>query len=102
MRFGNPKKIHRKVNAIIRKINKSIEKDELWKGRFYIREKEYHQYKFEDNSGYILYLRYRYYDKITGESKDFWFDSCDVQFPSNDFLWSMNDFIIDLRERYGF
>lgn len=61
----------RSFNHKIRQLNKEIERDELWRGRFVFLQKQYHWYKFEDNSGGILTLFIRAYDKKTNYYHDY-------------------------------
>ena len=62
----NYKKIQRKVNKIVRKLNKQIEDDELWKGRFYIRQVKRYMKPFDDMSGVDDAFLFEMYDKKTG------------------------------------
>ena len=60
-----------KLNKEIKMVNKGIESDSLWKGRFKFFQRESNYENFEDNSGGILYATIRGYDKKTGYYKDF-------------------------------
>ena len=66
---NNRKKQQRKMNRMIRKMNKNIENDSLWKGRFYA-----HQVKgsyftpYEDKSGAELFVQIEFVDRKTGKT----------------------------------
>lgn len=65
----NKKKHQRRMNHYIRGVNKTIEKDPFWKGRFYIRQTGNPIFvEYDDGSGGELYVRFRLYDKITGRT----------------------------------
>lgn len=53
----------RKLNKLIKEVNKNIANDNLWRGRFEIRQKDAWFEKFEDGSGGILFTVLRLYDK---------------------------------------
>lgn len=61
----------RKFNQKIHALNKNIEKDPLWKGRFYFMQVGATWWKFDDNSGGELRVQVRAYDKLTGYYKDY-------------------------------
>lgn len=65
------KSYQKKLTHLLRRYNKSLEADELWKGRFYISQKSNRWYQFEDNSGGILYSHVRCYDHKTGYYHDY-------------------------------
>lgn len=95
------KKVQRRVNALITRYNRTLEEDELWLGRFYIKQLFREVYRFEDGSGVSVIFLFEMVDKKTGIR-----DVCRL----NDFelrvhekknnggswkLWeSLNDFII--------
>ena len=88
-------KHHKALVKEVRRFNKSIENDNLWKGRFYLRLLFEHFEKFDDGSGGIIYAILRYYDKKTGFYKDYTLDY--MKYPTNLFnsqIWMKgNDFI---------
>ena len=88
------KKTQRRINACIRRLNKNIERDELWKGRFCIRQIK-RQFWRED--GYLyLHVLMRYYDKQTGATEDHWYRKEDFFFPCSWRIWEhMNSFIVE-------
>lgn len=87
------KKHQRKINKIIRRINKGIEEDELWKGRFFIKI-VYTEYKiFEDKSGAVIYALVKFCDKKTGYTYCKWFDEYDFVKYRIDYY--LNKFIVE-------
>jgi hypothetical protein len=63
----NRKKHQRKINSYVKKINKNIENDNLWKGRFYIHQVNCPQAAYyEDGSGMEYYVWLRFEDRKTG------------------------------------
>lgn len=88
------KKYQRAFNKKIRAINKNIANDDLWLGRFEMRQKDARFDRFADGSGGILTVFVRAYDKHTKYYKDYIIDFAPY-FPSNDWhLWNaMNEFI---------
>ena len=90
------RKIHqRKLNALIRKINKFFEKDELWQGRFYIRQKEAFFGPYCDGSGADLYVVLELRDRKTGLTKLI-AESANhfIIFNGWNIITTLNDFII--------
>jgi hypothetical protein len=55
----------------LRELNKACEEDFLWFGRFVVRQLRSDWYQFEDNSGGILYIILRAYDKKTDYYRDY-------------------------------
>ena len=68
------RRYQRSLNKLISQANKIIEDDDLWRGRFHLRQIDARWYKFEDNSGGIIYATIRAYDKKTHLRKDFYFE----------------------------
>jgi hypothetical protein len=64
----------RKLNRKIKELNRAIEEDELWKGRFVARQIKAQWEKFSDGSGGVLHVIIRMYDKKTGYYKDYLLD----------------------------
>lgn len=60
------KKLQRYVTKIFRKINKLLEEDTLWNGRYVIRQIDRDYWHFADNSGGQLHVNYNIIDKKTG------------------------------------
>lgn len=88
----NKKKLHRKVNAYVKTINKNIYNDELWKGRFIIREYHFQAISYGFND-FTEYFRFILIDKQTSKTKiTGWYSS--FQILTLNCLWlDMNDFI---------
>ena len=100
MRYGwlaskNRKRHQRVMNDLIRKINQNIKNDDLWRGRFYIRQIAAQWYEYEDKSGAELLVILRFIDKKTG----FYWATAETV---NHWRWgnggrlalAMNDFIV--------
>ena len=68
------KQYQKKLTSALKIVNRDIKKDNLWLGRFEIRQGETHFLKWDDNSGGILYCRMRVFDKATGYYKDYRFE----------------------------
>ncbi len=94
------KSYQRKINKIVRNINKAMEKDELWRGRFVIYQTRAEYYKYADNSGIACYYCFCIYDKKTGIDKKIYSENGNWLIHTNGFglLEELNDFIVkDLR-----
>ena len=65
---SHDKKRHqRAINKLVRVMNRRLEQDDLWRGRFVIRQDEAPQWRrYEDGSGAELYVRLRFIDRATG------------------------------------
>ena len=94
------KKVQRRVNALIREYNQALIEDELWLGRFYIRQLRRDVYKFEDASGACVSFLFEMADKKTGIRDIVRLDNYElrVAFQSSNGSWklfeALNDFII--------
>lgn len=62
------RKVHqRAMNRLIRHFNKQIEQDELWNGRFVIRQYDCPQWcHYKDGSGAELWVKLKFIDRATG------------------------------------
>ena len=62
------RKVHqRAINKVVRTMNRNLEQDELWRGRFMVRQDESPQWRrYEDGSGAELWVRLRFIDRATG------------------------------------
>lgn len=90
------KKYQRKLNKLIKDMNKNIENDELWRGRFYGRQVQYHWYTYEDGSGGCLTAIIRFTDKKTGKTQDVPIEYFGVGYFVPYHVWrAMNDFIVE-------
>ena len=99
----NRKKHQRAVNRIVRGLNKSIENDELWRGRFICRQKEAYFVTYEDRSGSTLTVRLQFYDKKTGITANYFThsDALTDFFGVGRLFWEMNDFIVNTCDAWG-
>lgn len=61
----NRRKHQRKINKAMRLMNKNIENDSLWRGRFCIRSGQTIFQRYEDNSGSELLCELLFIDKKT-------------------------------------
>lgn len=71
MRDKLRKKYQHKLNKLIKEMNKTIENDSLWNGRFIFHIMASHFERFKDGSGGLLYVAIRGYDKKDGYYKDY-------------------------------
>ena len=63
------KKQQRKMNQLVRIMNKNIENDDLWKGRFYCHQVNYSPFHvYEDKSGAQLFVTLEFVDKKTNKT----------------------------------
>ena len=93
----NKKRHQREMNRLVRETNKSIEKDDLWNGRFCIKQIESPQwYIYEDKSGAEYFVHLKFIDKCTGR---YWVqaDTVNSWRTSNGWrIWGkMNWFIVE-------
>lgn len=65
------KQYQKNLTSALKGVNREIKKDNLWLGRFEIRQGETHFLEWDDKSGGILYCRMRAFDKATGYYKDY-------------------------------
>ena len=58
----------RALNRLVREFNKALEKDDLWNGRFVVRQYEDSPqwYQYEDGSGAELWVKLKFIDRATG------------------------------------
>ena len=90
---NNRKKVQRQVNKIFRQINRIIENDDLWRGRFVVRQKRTEWVNYYWSREYCLYITYEFIDKKTGQvsrphiEADFALD--------HHIIIQMNDFIVN-------
>ena len=96
--ISTTRKTHqRKLNKVIKALNKNIENDDLWMGRFFIRQYSAEFYKYEDGSGGELYVYLRFYDKKDKKYMEYYGDSCSICHFGGTRLWhTMNDFIVEI------
>ena len=79
-------------NQYCRHINKVIEDDDLWLGRFCVKQLATHMYWFEDKSGGVMCALIEMRDKKTGITYSKWYEGLEMEWK---FWWDFNDFIIE-------
>ncbi len=89
-------KVHqRRMNRAMRELNKNIENDSLWRGRFYVHQIARQRYVYEDGSGMELWVILEFVDRKTGRTKqlletvNYWTSFCSRLF------WEANTFIVE-------
>lgn len=87
------KKHQRAINKQMRLVNKLIEEDSLWRGRFVIRQREYYFGQYRDKSGWYMYNTLEFRDKKTGFTKTICESAHHWLFGSV-MAWDMNNFIV--------
>lgn len=95
----NKKRHQREINRLVRETNESIEKDDLWYGRFCIKQVESPQWHiYEDKSGAEYFVHLKFIDKCTGH---YWIQAETVNHWRGSFgngwrIWDkMNWFIVE-------
>lgn len=92
MKSKRRKNHQRWLNAFIKYANKCIEDDDLWLGRFVVKQNATQMHWFEDGSGGILYCDLTFRDKKTGRTKRWYTDCLELDWH----YWiAMNNFIIE-------
>ena len=71
------KKAQRTINKHVRRLNKNIKEDNLWRGRFIFRQTDSYWEEFEDRSGGILKVIIEARDLKTGKFWEFAMDNYD-------------------------
>lgn len=88
----NRKKRQRRINAIIRQMNRAIWEDELWKGRFYARQVD-RRFYVEDDYLYGM-IQIELVDRETGKCVTHYFRLSEFTYSSWHLWEAMNDFIV--------
>ena len=91
MKSHNRKNHQRWFNQYCRYVNKTMEDDDLWLGRFKVKQTATHMEWFEDGSGGLMYAELMMLDKKTGICKVSWYSGLDMDWK---FWRDLNDFII--------
>lgn len=86
------KKAQHTINKNIRAINRNIEKDDLWRGRFIMRQINARWEVFEDGSGGELFVTILMIDKRTRQTKTFYVDNYEHSWH---YFQAINNFIVD-------
>ena len=92
MKSMKRKNHQRWFNQYCRYVNKCIENDDLWLGRFCISQDATHMEWFEDKSGGIMYALIVMRDKKSGKTRCAWYDGLDMNWK---FWFDFNNFIIN-------
>jgi hypothetical protein len=91
----NRKRHQRAMNKMMRLINENVKRDNLWQGRFCVRQVAAQWYEYEDKSGAELWVVLRFIDKKTGvtyetaETVNHW-----RRWGGSHLWWEMNNFIV--------
>ena len=95
------KKAQRELNKHIRRVNKAIENDNLWLGRFYITQASSSWYAYEDGSGGELFAVLVCVDKKDGTLYP-WHEGflTGYQFTPGRLFMFMNTFITEITDVY--
>lgn len=86
------KKAQRTINKYVRALNKNIQKDNLWRGRFVFRQTDSYWEEFEDRSGGLLNVIIEARDLKTGK---FWAFAMDNYDRGWRLFEKANKFIVD-------
>lgn len=89
------KKLQRAANKYVQKLNDNILNDDLWRGRFIVRQVNRYDYRYGDGSGYHCTIKFEFKDLKTGQTKIFYEPLYFTSFLIGNNLFSlMNDFIV--------
>lgn len=92
MASHNRRKHQRWFNRYCRYINKNLEADDLWLGRFYVTQDASEMEWFEDGSGGSMRALITMHDHKTGITRSKWYHGIEMDWK---FWWDLNSFIID-------
>lgn len=95
MKNNDVKKVMRKINKDIRFLNKQIETDDLWRGRFYAHPIRFDYERYDDRSGVAFLYYIVFIDKKTNKNALY---KIRIGTPTkfyNHLGWAMNGFIMD-------
>ena len=98
------KKYIRSANRVAKSINNSIAEDNLWRGRFIMRQKKFQFYQYDDKSGLHVDFWYEFEDLKTGQKKIYLFNNLEMDFNGpfiSHVWWAMNSFIVDYCDVIG-
>ena len=88
----NRKKHQRKINKVIRGLNKSIIEDDMWRGRFEAKQIHTDFYVFDDKSGAFIISYIEMVDKKTHKAALIYIE--ESQYFDSHLSWAMNNFIV--------
>jgi len=95
------RKIRLGINYALKKINKDMANDPLWKGRFVLRSKNMFIFEYEDHSGYYGSATIEFIDRKTNKRQTAYMSDLDITGAHwgkkvGWALWvKVNDFIVD-------
>lgn len=89
------KKIQRHINAVLRALNRNIENDPLWLGRFYAHQEQIIYEMSEDGSYCYARVKVKFIDRKTGKYYYHYFRKEDFMCSSYRIWQAMNDFIVE-------
>ena len=90
----NPKVHQRAINRVMRAINENIYNDDLWMGRFFVRQYSRQVVMYDGELHMAVELRF--YDHKTKKYSSEWLTSNDIIVFGGSKIWSlMNDFIVE-------
>ena len=89
------KKIQRHINSILRTMNRNIERDNLWLGRFYCHQKNIHYEMSEDGTYCYATIEVEFVDRKTGKTFTRYFHKEDFMGSTWRIWCAMNDFIVE-------
>ena len=88
----NRRNHQRWFNQYCRYVNRRMEEDDLWLGRFEVKQFATEMEWFEDKSGGLMYAKLCMYDKKTGTYRIKWYSGLDMNWK---FWEDFNNFIIN-------
>lgn len=90
----NPKVHQRAINRVMRAINENIYNDDLWMGRFFVRQYSRQVVMYDGELHMAVELRF--YDHKTKKYSSEWLTSNDIIVFGGSKIWGlMNDFIVE-------
>lgn len=94
---SNNRKVHqRRMNKLMRLMNKNIANDELWRSRFVVRQIGAQWYRYPDSNDYELWVVLQFIDRLTGQTLEKMETVNHWSFINGYHLWeTMNSFIVD-------
>lgn len=93
---SSSKKVHQRgLNKCFREMNQNVANDNLWRGRFVVKQYATFFNKWEDNSGYYLVVEYYFVDKKTNRISQMFYDHASYIENSGRIWWQLNDFIVN-------
>lgn len=91
----NRKRHQRAMNKLVREVNRNIENDSLWLGRFYAKQIAAEWVTYEDHSGAELWVTLQFIDRKTGYTFEVANTVNHWRYFNGSYLWwAMNDFIV--------